>query len=65
MGGGGGLYRGTYPYCFNMGVPPGDWSLAYLGTTGVFLLLQIFSDDVWLPGLSIPRQLIISVSPRS
>ena len=21
--GGGGGYRGTYPYCFNMGVPPG------------------------------------------
>ena len=22
QGGGGGLYRGAYPYCFNMGVPP-------------------------------------------
>ena len=37
---------------------------AHRGSTGVFLLLQIFSDVVWCPGLSIARQLIVSLSPR-
>ena len=29
-----------------------------------FLLLQIFSDVVWRPGISIAGQLILSVNPR-
>ena len=38
--------------------------LAHQGSTGVFLLLQTFSDVVWRPALSIAGQLIVSVSPR-
>ena len=33
-------------------------------STCVFLLLQMFSDVVWRPGISIAGQLIVSVSPR-
>ena len=36
--------------------------LAHRGSTGVFPLLQIFSDVVWRQGLSIAGQLIVSVS---
>ena len=34
--------------------------LAHKGSTSVFLLLQIFSDVVWRPGLSIAGQLVSS-----
>ena len=37
--------------------------LAHQGSTGDFSMLQIFSDVVWHPGLSIAGKLIVSVSP--
>ena len=38
--------------------------MAHQGSTGGFLLLRIFSDVVWHPGLFIAGQLIVSASPR-
>ena len=38
--------------------------LTHQGSTGVLLLLQIFSNVVRCPELSIAGQLIVSVSPR-
>ena len=38
--------------------------LAHWGSIGVFLLLQIVSDVVRRPGLSIAGHLIVSVCPR-
>ena len=39
-------------------------SLAHWGSIGVFLLLQVISDVVWRPWISIAVQIIVSVSPR-
>ena len=40
------------------------WEKMQITKRGLFILLDIFSDVVWRPGISIAQQLIKSINPR-